>query len=135
MLFRSHTGDVVTLDPEGTMKIVDRTGDLIKSGGEWISSVELENVIMAHEDVFEASVIAIPDEKWGERPVACVVLHEHAKGKVGEANILDFLEPQFAKFWIPDQILFIDEIPKSSVGKFLKRELRTLVYEQLDIKI
>ncbi|HLR53393.1 MAG TPA: long-chain fatty acid--CoA ligase [Pseudogracilibacillus sp.] len=130
-----HTGDVVTLDPEGTMKIVDRTGDLIKSGGEWISSVELENVIMAHEDVFEASVIAIPDEKWGERPVACVVLHEHAKGKVNEANILDFLEPQFAKFWIPDQILFIDEIPKSSVGKFLKRELRILVYEQLDIKI
>src|SRR5699024_11824668 len=63
---------------------------------------------MAHEDVFEASVIAIPDEKWGERPVACVVLHEHAKGKVNEANILDFLEPQFAKFWIPDQILFID---------------------------
>src|SRR5699024_10303113 len=130
-----HTGDVVTLDTEGTMKIVDRTGDLIKSSREWISSVELENDMMSHEDVYEGCVIVITEEKWGVRPVACVVLHEHAKGKVNEANILDFLEPQFAKFWIQDQILFIDEIPKSSVGKFLKRKLRTLVYEQLDIKI
>lgn len=130
-----HTGDVVTIDPEGTMKIIDRTKDLIKSGGEWISSVELENVIMAHEDVFEASVIAIPDDKWTERPVACVVLHDRSKGKVSEADILEFLEPQFAHFWVPDKILFVEEIPKSSVGKFLKRELRTLVYEQLGIEI
>src|SRR5699024_1384018 len=79
-----HTGDVVTVDEEGTMKIVDRTGDLIKSGGEWISSVELENVIMAHEAVFEASVVAIPDDKWDERPVACVVLHDRYKDQISK---------------------------------------------------
>src|SRR5699024_8281220 len=76
-----YTGDVVTVDEEGTIKIVDRTSDLIKSGGEWISSVELENIIMAHESVFEAAVIAVPHEKWTERPVACVVLHDEYKGQ------------------------------------------------------
>lgn len=128
-----HTGDVVTVDEEGTIKIVDRTSDLIKSGGEWISSVELENVLMAHEAVFEACVVAVPHEKWQERPIACVVLHEKFEGKVSKEELLSFLEPQFAKFWIPDDVLFIEEIPKSSVGKFLKRELRKQVlahYEQ-----
>ncbi|MEI3611249.1 long-chain fatty acid--CoA ligase [Pseudogracilibacillus sp. SO30301A] len=124
-----YTGDVVTVDEEGTIKIVDRTSDLIKSGGEWISSVELENVLMAHEAVFEASVVAIPDEKWQERPIACVVLHDKFVGKVQKQELLAFLEPQFAKFWLPDDILFVEEIPKSSVGKFLKRELRKYVLE------
>lgn len=127
-----HTGDVVTVDEEGTMKIVDRTSDLIKSGGEWISSVELENVIMAHEAVFEACVVAIPDEKWTERPVACVVLHEDYEGKVQKEDILTYLKPQFASFWIPDEVLFIEEIPKTSVGKFLKRELRKDVLKQIN---
>lgn len=128
-----HTGDVVTVDEEGTMKIVDRTGDLIKSGGEWISSVELENAIMAHEAVFEASVVAIPDEKWDERPIACVVLHDQYKDKVAKSDIAEFLKPQFAKFWLPDDYLFVDEIPKTSVGKFLKRELRKQVLEHLNL--
>ena len=119
-----HTGDVVTVDKEGTIKIVDRTNDLIKSGGEWISSVDLENALMAHDAVFEASVIAIPDAKWQERPVACVVLKEGYSETGMKEKLLEFMRPQFAKFWIPDDVLFFDEIPKTSVGKFLKRQLR-----------
>ncbi len=122
-----HTGDVVTVDEEGTIKIVDRTKDLIKSGGEWISSVEIENAIMAFGPVFEASVVAIPDEKWQERPIACVVLHEGYENKTTKEDILEFLKPQFPKWWLPDDVLFFEEIPKSSVGKFLKRELREQV--------
>lgn len=129
-----HTGDVVTVDEEGTIKIVDRTSDLIKSGGEWISSVELENVLMAHEAVFEACVVAIPDEKWQERPIACVVLHEKFVDQVDKEELLNFLRPQFAKFWIPDDVLFVEEIPKSSVGKFLKRELRKYVLEHYQVQ-
>lgn len=120
-----HTGDVVTVDAEGTIKIVDRTKDLIKSGGEWISSVDLENALMAHDSVFEASVVAIPDPKWQERPIACVVLKEGHD--VGKAELMDFLRPQFAAYWLPDDILFMDEIPKTAVGKFLKRQLREQV--------
>lgn len=119
-----HTGDVVTVDEEGFVKIVDRTKDLIKSGGEWISSVDLENALMAHEDVFEAAVIAVPHEQWQERPIACVVLKDQAKEKVTKEDLYAFLEPQFAKWWLPDDIIFMDEIPKTSVGKFLKRALR-----------
>jgi fatty-acyl-CoA synthase len=119
-----HTGDVVTVDEEGFVKIVDRTKDLIKSGGEWISSVDLENAIMAYPEVFEASVIAVPHPEWQERPLACVVLKDDAKGKIAKEDILDYLKPQFAKWWIPDDIVFMDEIPKTSVGKFLKRTLR-----------
>ncbi|MBO8172200.1 MAG: long-chain fatty acid--CoA ligase [Bacillaceae bacterium] len=119
-----HTGDVVTVDEEGVIKIVDRTKDLIKSGGEWISSVDLENALMAHEDVFEAAVVAVPHEKWQERPVACVVLKDNARGKVTKEELYDYLKPQFAKWWLPDDIVFMDEIPKTSVGKFLKRALR-----------
>lgn len=122
-----HTGDVVTVDEEGNIQIVDRTKDLIKSGGEWISSVEIENAIMAHEAVFEASVVAIPDAEWQERPVACVVLHEGNDADKDE--LLEFIRPQFAKWWMPDDVLFFDEIPKTSVGKFLKRELRKQVKE------
>ncbi|MFD2209825.1 long-chain fatty acid--CoA ligase [Virgibacillus halophilus] len=120
-----HTGDVVTVDEEGTIKIVDRIKDLIKSGGEWISSVDLENALMAHESVFEASVVAIPDPQWQERPIACVVLKEGYD--TDKEELIDFLRPQFAHYWLPDDILFFDEIPKTAVGKFLKRQLREQV--------
>lgn len=119
-----HTGDVVTVDEEGIVKIVDRTKDLIKSGGEWISSVDIENALMAHEAVFEAAVIAVPHERWQERPVACVVLKDAAKDQTTKDELFEFLKPQFAKWWLPDDIIFMDEIPKTSVGKFLKRALR-----------
>ncbi|MEY2191687.1 long-chain fatty acid--CoA ligase [Neobacillus sp. BF23-41] len=122
-----HTGDVVTIDEEGFVKIVDRTKDLIKSGGEWISSVDLENALMAHEAVFEAAVVAVPHEQWQERPIGCVVIKEAYKGKTTKEELLDFLKPQFAKWWIPDDILFLNEIPKTSVGKFLKMTLRDQV--------
>lgn len=124
-----YTGDVVTIDEEGFIKIVDRTKDLIKSGGEWISSVDLENALMAHEAVFEAAVVAVPHEQWQERPVACVVLKDEYKGKTTKEDLLNFLQPQFTKWWLPDEILFMDEIPKTSVGKFLKRTLREQVKE------
>ena len=120
-----YTGDVVTIDQEGSIKIVDRMGDLIKSGGEWISSVDLENTLMAHPAIFEAAVIAVPDDKWQERPIACVVLKPNQTATKEE--IFEFLEPQFAKWWLPDEIIFMEEIPKTSVGKFLKRELRERV--------
>lgn len=129
-----HTGDVVSVDEEGTIKIIDRTQDLIKSGGEWISSVDIENALMAHEAVFEASVVAIPDPQWQERPIACVVLHENFVGHVDKEDLLNFLRPQFAKFWIPDDILFLDSIPKTSVGKFLKRELRKQVLKHYSLQ-
>lgn len=119
-----YTGDVVTIDGEGFVKIVDRTKDLIKSGGEWISSVDIENALMAHEGIFEAAVIAVPHEKWQERPIACVVLKEAYKGQVSQEDIIEFLKPQFAKWWLPDEVVFLDEIPKTGVGKFLKRALR-----------
>ncbi|CAM3912340.1 long-chain fatty acid--CoA ligase [Alkalicoccus chagannorensis] len=120
-----HTGDVCTVDEEGVIKIVDRTKDLIKSGGEWISSVDLENALMAHPAVFEASVVAVPDPEWQERPVACVVLHDGAEAD--KEAVLDHLRPDFAKWWLPDDVLFFEEIPKTSVGKFLKRALRDQV--------
>ncbi len=118
------TGDVVTVDEEGYVQIQDRTRDLIKSGGEWISSIDLENTIMAHPAVAEAAVIAIPHEKWVERPMACVVLKPGQKGKVSEKDLLDFLAARVAKWWLPDEVVFVDAIPKTSVGKFAKRELR-----------
>ncbi len=126
-----HTGDVVTVDEEGIVKIVDRTKDLIKSGGEWISSVDIENALMAHEAVFEAAVIAVPHERWQERPVACVVLKDAAKDQITKDELYEFLKPQFAKWWLPDDIIFMDEIPKTSVGKFLKRALRDQLKDHL----
>jgi fatty-acyl-CoA synthase len=113
------------------VKIVDRTKDLIKSGGEWISSVDLENALMAHEAVFEAAVVAVPHEQWQERPVACVVLKDGYSGKTSKEELNEFLASQFAKWWLPDEILFLKEIPKTSVGKFLKRALRDSVHEEL----
>lgn len=129
-----HTGDVVTIDEEGFVKIVDRTKDLIKSGGEWISSVDLENAIMAHEAVFEAAVVSIPHPKWQERPVASVVLKSGYQDTVAKDDIIRFLTPQFAKWWLPDEVIFMDEIPKTSVGKFLKTALRERVKEYMSMQ-
>lgn len=117
-----HTGDIVTVDPEGYVKIVDRAKDLIKSGGEWISSVDLENIIMTHSAVREAAVVGVPHEKWIERPVAFVVVDEGEE--IGEKDILEFLEPKVSRIWLPDKVEFIDELPKTSVGKFNKKDLR-----------
>ncbi|MBD8035026.1 long-chain fatty acid--CoA ligase [Solibacillus merdavium] len=117
-----YTGDIAVLTKEGYIKITDRTKDLIKSGGEWISSVDLENALMSHPDVFEAAVIAVPHPKWQERPLACVVLKENAHATKEE--LLQFIEQDFAKWWLPDDIVFLKEIPKTSVGKFLKAKLR-----------
>ena len=117
-----YTGDIAVITKEGYIKITDRTKDLIKSGGEWISSVDLENALMSHPAVFEAAVIAVPHEKWQERPLACVVLHEGQEATKEE--LLASLEGQVAKWWIPDDVMFLNEIPKTSVGKFLKAKLR-----------
>ena len=116
------TGDIVSFDPSGHIQIKDRSKDVIKSGGEWISSVELENALMAHPAVAEAAVIAIPDEKWQERPLAAVLLKDGASATAEELR--DFLAPQFAKWWLPDRIEFVTEIPKTAVGKFRKTALR-----------
>jgi fatty-acyl-CoA synthase len=119
-----RTGDIVALDPHGFIQIKDRSKDVIKSGGEWISSVELENALMAHPAIAEAAVIAIPDVKWDERPLAAVVLRE---GHAATADDLRaFLAPNFAKWWLPERFEFISEIPKTSVGKFRKTELRAM---------
>ncbi len=118
------TGDVVAIHPLGFIQIKDRSKDVIKSGGEWISSVELENALMAHPAVAEAAVIAVPDPKWDERPLAAVVLREGASATPEELR--EFLAPQFAKWWLPDRFEFVAEIPKTSVGKFRKTELREM---------
>lgn len=120
-----YTGDIAVIEPDGYIKLTDRTKDLIKSGGEWISSVDLENALMTHEAVFEAAVVAIPHEKWMERPLACVVLKEgYAEDEATKSELLTYLESQFAKWWVPDDVVFLKEVPKTSVGKFLKAALR-----------
>ncbi|HEX2914645.1 MAG TPA: long-chain fatty acid--CoA ligase [Chloroflexia bacterium] len=116
------TGDIVTIDEHGCVKIQDRSKDLIKSGGEWISSVDLENALMGHPAVAEAAVIAVPHPKWQERPLAIVVLKD---GKTAtQEELLAYLEPQFAKWSLPDAVEFIDAIPRTATGKFLKMALR-----------
>jgi fatty-acyl-CoA synthase len=117
-----RTGDVANIDPEGYIRLVDRTKDLIKSGGEWISSVELENELMAHPKIAEAAVIGIPDPKWSERPLACVVLKPGEE--MSRDEVLAFLRPKVARWQMPDDVVFIDEVPKTSVGKFSKKTLR-----------
>ncbi|MEF8757708.1 MAG: AMP-binding protein, partial [Halobacteriales archaeon] len=117
------TGDIVTVDEDGYVKIVDRAKDVIKSGGEWISSVELENELMAHDDVAEATVIGVPHERWQERPVAFVVPTEGADDDL-EADLLEMVRDQFPKWWLPDDVVYIDEIPKTATGKFSKKDLR-----------
>jgi fatty-acyl-CoA synthase len=117
-----RTGDVATIDAHGYLRLVDRTKDVIKSGGEWISSVELENELMAHPAVAEAAVVAIAHPKWQERPLACVVTRDGAA--IDADELLAFLDGRVARWWLPDAIVFVDEIPKTSVGKFFKKELR-----------
>jgi fatty-acyl-CoA synthase len=119
-----RTGDICSIHPRGFIQIKDRSKDVIKSGGEWISSVELENALMAHPAVAEAAVIAIPDAKWDERPLAAVVFKPGASATADELR--EFLAPQFAKWWLPDRYEVVDEIPKTSVGKFQKLKLREL---------
>jgi fatty-acyl-CoA synthase len=117
-----RTGDVGCVTPEGFIQITDRAKDVIKSGGEWISSVELEGTLMGHPAVKEAAVVGVPDERWDERPLACVVLKE------GEAaspeDLKGFLADRVAKWWLPERWTFIEEVPKTSVGKFDKKVLR-----------
>ncbi|GIW42516.1 MAG: long-chain-fatty-acid--CoA ligase [Candidatus Binatia bacterium] len=116
------TGDVAHIDRYGYVQITDRAKDVIKSGGEWISSVELENAIMSHPDVLEAAVIGLPHPRWQERPLACVV---PKPGKtLTKESILEHLRPRVAKWWLPEDVVFLESIPKTSVGKFAKRELR-----------
>ncbi len=119
-----RTGDVAKITPEGYIEIVDRTKDVIKSGGEWISSVELENAIMAHPKIMEAAVIGLAHPKWDERPVAYAVAKPEFKGQVTQEEVIEFLRDKVAKWWLPDEIRFIDEVPKTSVGKFDKKVLR-----------
>ena len=116
------TGDVATIDETGTMNIVDRSKDVIKSGGEWISSVELENLAISHPAVAECAVIGVPHPKWDERPVLLVVKKEGRD--VAKAELLAFLEDKVAKWWLPDDVLFVKALPHTATGKLLKRQLR-----------
>jgi fatty-acyl-CoA synthase len=117
-----RTGDIASVDERGYVQITDRSKDVIKSGGEWISSVELENEVMAHPDVIEAAVIARPDERWAERPLCCVVLRDGATA--GARELHEHLSGRVAKWWIPEEFAFVEEVPKTSVGKFDKKVLR-----------
>ncbi|RDI70593.1 long-chain fatty acid--CoA ligase [Halopelagius longus] len=118
------TGDVVTVDEEGYVQIVDRAKDVIKSGGEWISSVELENALMAHDDVAEATVVGVPHERWQERPVAFVVPKEGIDREALQSDLTEMVEADFPKWWVPDEVMFIEEVPKTATGKFDKKVLR-----------
>ncbi len=117
-----RTGDIVTIDPAGYVKITDRIKDLVKSGGEWISSVDLESALAGHPKVAEAAVIAVPHPQWGERALAVVVLKPGEVAADGELR--EFLAPKFAKFWLPDGFAFVSEIPRTSTGKMMKAKLR-----------
>ncbi len=120
-----RTGDVATLDDEGYINIMDRTKDVVKSGGEWISTVELENAIMAMADVAEAAVVGIAHPRWDERPLACVVPRADARDRLTAAAVRDFLGNRFPRWWVPDDVVFVDEIPKTSTMKFDKKVLRS----------
>jgi fatty-acyl-CoA synthase len=117
-----RTGDIAHVDPAGWVTITDRSKDVIKSGGEWISSVELENQLMSHPAVREAAVIAVPDERWSERPLACVVVE--AGAQVSAEELVEHLRSRVVKWWLPQEFAFVSEVPKTSVGKFDKRRLR-----------
>ena len=123
-----RTGDVAVVDASGSIRLTDRTKDLVKSGGEWISTIELESALMGHPAVLESAVVAAPHERWQERPVAFVVVRPGTTATADE--LLAFLAPRFAKWWLPDEILFVSEIPKTSVGKFDKRALRDRVRDR-----
>lgn len=123
------TGDVATIDTEGYLQLVDRTKDLVKSGGEWISSVELENTLMAHPKVLEAAVIGLPHPHWQERPVAVVVPRPDHINNLDSDELREFLSNRVAKWWMPDEIIIQESLPKTSVGKFAKTELREQLKE------
>jgi fatty-acyl-CoA synthase len=127
-----RTGDVVTIDPQGYMQITDRTKDLVKSGGKWISSVALENALMGHPDIAEAAVIAVPHPKWSERPIAVVVAKDSKT--IDEAALTTYLAERFVKWWLPDGYEVRDEIPRGATGKFLKRTLRDELASWFDDK-
>lgn len=131
---RLHTGDVAAMDPEGYVQITDRLKDAIKTGGEWISSLELESLLSRHEAVSESAVVGAPDEKWGERPVAFVVLHPDAKGSVSEEDLRAFMmsfvgQSVISKWAVPDRFYIVDEIPKTSVGKLNKKVIRESLHK------
>jgi fatty-acyl-CoA synthase len=127
-----HTGDIGTIDPEGYLKITDRIKDVIKTGGEWISSLDLEDLILTHPGVAEAAVIGVPDAKWGERPMALVVQKPGQTVDVGSlrALLMGYADKGIiSKYGVPEQILFVETIAKTSVGKLNKKELRTQYVE------
>jgi len=117
-----RTGDIGTIDSDGYMKISDRAKDLIKSGGEWISSVDLENALAAHPSVREAAVIAVPHPKWDERPLAAVVAKDGVR--VTQEELRAFLASRFSKWQLPDAFVFVEQLPHTTTGKLLKSELR-----------
>ena len=116
------TGDVATIDPNGFMQITDRAKDVIKSGGEWISTIDIENLAVAHPDVLEAAVIGVAHPKWDERPLLVVVAKEGHQPKAEE--VLDYLKPKIAKWWLPDDMQVVKEIPHTATGKINKLKLR-----------
>ena len=116
------TGDVATIDPDGYMQVTDRSKDVIKSGGEWISSIDLENIAVGHPDVFEAAVIGVQHPRWDERPLLIVV--GRAESSLTREELLEWYEGKVAKWWIPDDVAFVDELPHTATGKLLKTELR-----------
>jgi len=119
-----RSGDAGTIDEEGYLKITDRVKDVIKSGGEWISSVDMENEIMSHPAVLEAAVVGVAHPKWEERPLALLVLRAEHKGQIDKAQIQNHLKKSLAKWQLPDEVLFVDAIPKTSVGKIDKKVIR-----------
>lgn len=125
-----RTGDMATIDPEGYVQLVDRAKDVIKSGGEWISSVQLKNAIMGHPKVLEAAVVAVEHPMWQERPMALIVAKPEFVDRITKQEILTHLQPQFPKFWLPDDVLFVETIPKTSVGKFDKKVMRARLKQQ-----
>ncbi|WP_026692035.1 long-chain fatty acid--CoA ligase [Peribacillus kribbensis] len=128
------SGDIATINKEGSIRIVDRDKDVIKSGGEWISSVQLENELMAHPDVLEACVVAVNHEKWLERPVACILLKNNQTGTTNvEEALIEWLTPKFPKWWLPDQFMFVEEIPKNANGKYNKNLLREIANQSSSI--
>ena len=127
------TGDVATLDPEGYMQITDRAKDVIKSGGEWISSIEIENLASGHPGVIEAAVIGIEDEKWGERPLLVIVRKDNGStngstsggtSRISKDEMLQYLDGKIAKWWMPDDVVFVESIPHTATGKISKLQLR-----------
>jgi fatty-acyl-CoA synthase len=135
-----HTGDVGYIDPQGYLKITDRIKDIIKTGGEWVSSIELENIILKHEAVSEAAAIGVSHEKWGERPIVLVVLKPDYVNKVTEEDLKrffgEFVEKGLITKWaIPDRIIFVGALPKTSIGKLDKKLMRHQIKELMNMEI